>query len=219
MFSNKPINIDKSTRDYAIRISNINPNEMFCISKWDFSAKSIEENNGTGIYGMSMSLFICGFDWFFRILISCCHNIENIRIVILEIDKNDIIQNDSFNELSMRRANILKTLTIDEFINLTRKIPLFDHQHIEEMANISIKASKYYALGQKEDWLKQMEISYLQMYQKLERGFEKQKAMLDNARKINNRERYELLYDKMKENQYCRQHITNEQISILWNKL
>lgn len=149
-FSNKAINIPQSNKDYAIRISNINPYEMFYISKWDFSAKSVEENNGEGVYAISMPLFICGFDWFFRILISCCTNVDNIRIIMLEVDKNDIISNDSLNELSVRRANIFKTLTIRNFLKITKQIPLFDHAHIKEMLNISIQASKYYTLDDKE---------------------------------------------------------------------
>lgn len=64
-----------------------------------------------------------------------------------------------------------------------------------------------------------MEVSYLQMYDKLEKSFQKQKAMIDRAKKDNNKKRYELLYDKMKEIQSCRQLITDEKISILWNKL
>ena len=115
-FSKEQFNVSPLNKEYAIRISNVNPYEMFYISKWDFTAKSVFEDNGNGIYGMSIGLFANGFDWFFRILISCCTNTDNIRVVLLEIDKSNIIESKSLNEIAFSKANIINTFRIDDFL-------------------------------------------------------------------------------------------------------
>ncbi|NDW11964.1 hypothetical protein D0T50_03550 [Bacteroides sp. 214] len=208
VFKNKHFFIHPENRRFVIRISNTNPNEMFCVSNWDFKAHSVQETSPNGIYGIYLPLFTQGFDWFLRLLISCCTDANNIRFILLEIDKNDVIYSN-LNEISFRKANILKVLTIESLLSLTQKVHLFDYKHIKGMIDISVQASKYYANNDMDMWIAQMNLSYKQMYRKLESEHQQQKAMIENAKKEDNTKRFELLYQNMKQIQLERRLINS----------
>lgn len=207
-FFNTTKAIASENRRFAIRISNLNPNEMFCISKWDFNAKSVCEYGNKGIYGMDLPLFSVGFDWFARLLIACCSNTDNIRFILLEIDKNDIVFK-SMNELSFRQANILNVFTIDEFLKFTHCCKLFDHNHISTMVKLSSIASRFFAVNNKDEWVRQMVDSYEQMYSKLEKEHQNQQKMIFNAKDSDTKLRFCNLYDKLKDVQNIRKCVNS----------
>ncbi len=205
-FYNTINTIASENRRFAIRISNLNPNEMFCISKWDFNAKSVCEYGNMGIYGMDLPLFSMGFDFFARLLIACCSNTDNIRFILLEIDKDDIVFK-SMTELSFRRANMLKVFTIDEFLKFTKSCKLFDYNHISTMVQLSSAASIFFAINYKDEWVGQMIDSYKQMYSKLEKDHQNQQKMIFDAKDNNPKFWFSNLYDKLKEVQLSRKII------------
>lgn len=204
IFSSKQFPLDTQSKQYVVRISNVNPNEMFFISNWDFNARSVIEPNGIGVFGISLPLFAMGFDWFCRILISCCPNTKNIRFILIEIDPKDILT-ENMNELSFCKGNILMIFNIQEFISFVNKIPQFDNKHIEEMLEMSMKASQYYAHNKYDDWEKQMHRIYEHMYDKLSTSSRDAKKMFDNSKRENNSNRFRVLYNKMKQLQIERQ--------------
>ena len=199
IFSQQTYFIEETRKRYAIRISNMNQNNMFISHGWDFNAKSVSDAS-MGIYGILLQMFNLGFDGFFRFLIACSSNIEDVRIQIFEYDVNDIIF-QTFEEMAVKKANIIKTFTTDQFVAFAKEFDLFDGESVSTTIQLCSKAAAFYGINDRENWIKTMTASFEHMLQLRERKmYEKfgfKPASQYNSEDI--KKDIELIYDSMKE--------------------
>lgn len=153
-FSNTKIAMPLNRR-FAFRISNIDKNEMFMGREWDFNAASVE-SNAPGIFAIDMPMLAMGFDWYFRLLIAQSLNPNNIRIVLLEYAPSDVVLFRA-DEISLKRANICKTMTLQGFLNMCKHSKdSFDGEYSQQMIVASLKSSILMLQGKKQEWVESM---------------------------------------------------------------
>lgn len=172
-FFHDKITMAQSNGQLAIRISTLIPRESFVESDWCFGMKRVEEyDNPHGVYAINLYHFICGFDWYFRVLIAQSRNIDNIRVVFLNVDKSSIIKDNSPMEISFKRANILKEMTLWDFRQYVLGHCGFDSEYTFNMLDSSILASKMLVNKDYNGWADVMGRSKWAMYQKLGQNFD-----------------------------------------------
>lgn len=162
IFSKQVLQIKEANRQFAIRISNTNPLNMFFLSDWDFTARSVFEPNEKGFYGILLHRYILGYDWFFRLLLSSSPDLNDIRVILLEIDSREIIL-EKIDEIAISRANIYQTFTIEEFKTFAREFKHLNYEIVSATIEICSKAGYYFRQNDFDSWLKYTVSSFEQM--------------------------------------------------------
>lgn len=119
MFSKKTINIPKAKKISVLRINS--GNESPYIKKhdqnivWDYNAKSVLDNTQEGIYGIRVDYLTLGFDFHVRVIFASMPVDVNPKILLLEVNCDDVIDNSKITEISFRCANIIKVFNLSDF--------------------------------------------------------------------------------------------------------
>ena len=210
-------------KKYGIRISSINKEEMFMGHDWSFEAKSVEATE-PGIYAIDLPMFVLGFDWYFRLLIAQSLCPANIRIILLQYSPSDVVSYSRADELSLKRANIMRSMTIKQFVGFCKETNCFDIEYTGKMIESSIQSSKYMQKGDKTNWVKSMFAGKQDMRLQIERNMPFSISKIRNYHKDVNDEIISLafIYDRIRIMYYDRKnraslydHWRNEILSLI----
>ena len=216
-FSNTKIAMPLNKR-FAFRISNIDKNEMFMGREWDFNAASVE-SNAPGIYAIDLPMLAMGFDWYFRLLIAQSLNPDNIRIVLLEYDPSDVVLFSRADEVSLKRANICKTMTLQGFLNMCKHSKgCFDGEYTQQMIVASLKSSMLMLQGKKQEWVESMVNAKKEMRNRINKCLPFPIERIRHYEFVESQEIVSLghIYDKILIMYYDRTHNLNGQMIKEW---
>jgi len=147
------------------------------IPNWDYSAGSLSESNGVGVYavyGLSLAL---GYDLFFRMYLSTIKQDADLKILLLEVDKNDIIFQNEF-EISFSRANIKNVFSKESFIRFCKQVPGF--VNVEKCFLDSEHPLSLFQQGLYKEWLLEMKLSMAKMFDNIRANGFSPKIEVDN---------------------------------------
>lgn len=160
IFSNDSFLIDPKNQMWVFRI-NEGHESPSKIGNWDYNARSIVEDNGIGIYGVPALNLSLGFDLFFRMFLSTIKQESDLRFLLMEIDKKDIVFINPF-EVSFSRCNIKKIFTKSEFLKFSHSFSGFNN--IDECFDNSEYAVKLFRKENYYEWLAFMQKSMHNMF-------------------------------------------------------
>lgn len=118
-FSEKAIDIPKDKRIAVLRINSGNDSPYIKKQNqniaWDYNAKSVADNAQDGIYGMRVDYLSLGFDFHVRVIFASMPVDMYPKILLLEVNRDDVIDGSKITEISFRRANIIKIFNLSDF--------------------------------------------------------------------------------------------------------
>lgn len=183
IFSKKAIEIPTAKKLLVLRINSgdvspyiKNRDKDFV---WDYNAKSVADDSQEGIFGIRVDYLSVGFDFHVRVIFASIPMNVHPKILLLEINRDDIIDNSKITEISFRRANIIKVFSLSDFQLFSMFVPQLSY--IPHLFDECMPLRLMYQKKDYMNWVEAMKENFNEMFERLSKVFPQ--TYIENVKK------------------------------------